>query len=157
MSFGIFPEETISVQRWNPTEGQLKNSVVVVVGSSGTGKSTLIRSLNTKTLQVEESNLVTKPDGIMLHIGSFQSFLSINPVDRGNIDFLIFCGLPSRLDVGRIFDRYEHLMDVNLSEFYQITQRSIKYYHCLVIDISANVRLGNEKAKFYWCRAVVDE
>ena len=161
MSLCIFPNDGSSlaaVQCWTPTKEELVNSVVAVIGYRGTGKSTLIRSFGEIIpLEVKEleENLPI-PDGQCLRIGSFQSFLNTQPADRGNIDFLIFCGLPSRRDVERIFERYEHLMKINCKEFYEITQSLISHYRCLVLDISTPVRLGNKKAEFYWCRASLE-
>jgi hypothetical protein len=156
MTSVVFPEiENYRLHRWQPTEEQLKNSVIAVVGYRQTGKTTVINSFQSETVHIEESpqKFTWVPDGQINRIGSFQSFLDIEPTERGNIDFLIFCGLPSLRDINRVHERYQHLLNISAKDLYLITQKAISGYVCVVVDISASVRSGNKKAGIYWYRA----
>jgi len=145
-----FPDQLV-VPKFNPNSKILAKSTVVVVGSKGTGKSTIVKSFGKKFHELQ-----TLYGFYDYAVGSFQSFLDIPAHDRGNIDFLIFCGLPSRRDVERVHERYSHLFGISANRLYEVTQQ-IQYYKAIVIDISLQVRLGNEKAGVYSYLANVEK
>lgn len=161
MSNTFSPANPFCVKKWSPSEELLKNNIFAVIGCAGNGKTTIIKHFHTNSLDAIEilgNQLKNAPkaDGERMQALSFQSFTEMHPAIRNQIDYIILCGLPSRQDVARIHDRYQHLFDFDLSFFQQVIDNSIHSYNCLIIDISREVRLGNEKASFYWCRAKIE-
>lgn len=105
MSNNIFPKD--SCEMWLPTAEELVKSIIVVVGCKGTGKTTMIKSLENENVVVEkvQQKKLDNPDAeTVCSVYSFESFLDTLPADRSKIDYLVFCGVPSSRDVERILN-----------------------------------------------------